>query len=266
LPALGVVAAPAANADTTLTGTFTIDAGSCGSGVTGSYFRMILHSGSPSGPFLSNSDSTCRNHTYTLLSAGRDGGLVTGRYQEQASPPFDGSGNAVTDRITKPARFYGVDFATATNRVDPQTGTAVTTPRVSVHGSTVSADLRAFAVSWNKQQFNQGSPKPNGSMPGNTRPVTGSYDAATGAYTLQWTSQIQGGPFDGFTGLWHLTGRFIPATATPTQQPSPTGTARGGSTGGGATTSPTPAPATSSQPRGHPRVVAAGTASSSATR
>jgi hypothetical protein len=67
-------------------------------------------------------------------------------------------------------------------------------------------------VTWNNQYFNQGSPKPDGSYPGNTRPATGTYDAGTGAFTLSWTSQVQGGPFDKFTGQWHLAGRFVPSS------------------------------------------------------
>jgi hypothetical protein len=27
---------------------------------------------------------------------------------------------------------------------------------------------------------------------------------------MEWTSTISGGPFDGFTGLWHLEGTFAP--------------------------------------------------------
>jgi hypothetical protein len=229
-----------AKAGAALTGTFTIRAGSCASGVTGSYFRMILHNGSTSGPFLSNSDSSCSDQTYTLLAAGADGGLVGGSYQPQASPAFDGSGNALTDRITKPVRFYGVDFATATNQVDPQTGSKVGAPQVTADGGKLAADLRAFAVSWNNQQFNQGAPKPDGSMPGNTRAVTGTYDASTGNYTLQWTSQIQGGPFDGFTGFWHLTGRFVRSSAGPATAVS---NPPAGSSGG---TRSTPAPTAAS--------------------
>lgn len=252
LAAAGFVAAPSSSAATTLTGVFTITAGSCAGGITGSYFRMILHNGSPSGPFMSNSDSSCSDQSYTLLSPGDDGGLISGHYQQQASPAFDGSGNGVTNRITKPVRFYGVNFATATNSVDPQTGKSVAAPQIAVSGDTLSADLRAFAVSWNNQQFNQGSPKPDGSMPGNTRAVAGNYDAATGAYTLQWTSQVQGGPFDGFTGLWHLTGRFVAAGSAPASSASPrsttgtapatratTRTAHHGPAGTGAPTAPT---------------------------
>ena len=239
LTGLGLVAAPPSSAGTALNGTFTITAGSCSGGVHGSYFRMIMHSGSMSGPFLSNSDSTCSKKTYTLLSPGTNGGLVTGHYQKQASPAFDSSGNALSHRITKPVRFYGVDFGTATNKVDPQTGRHVSPPQITLSGTKLSADLRAFGVSWNKQQFNQGSPKPSGNRPGLTRAATGTYDATTGKYTLQWTSQIQGGPFDGFTGLWHLTGKFKPATGlTSAAQPAPASSS---------STTPTTAAATASR-------------------
>jgi hypothetical protein len=38
--------------------------------------------------------------------------------------------------------------------------------------------------------------------------LSGTYNAKTGAYTIDWSSQIIGGPFDGFTGVWHLEGTF----------------------------------------------------------
>jgi hypothetical protein len=217
-----------------LKGVFTLAAGSCQGGTaSGSYFRMILANGSPSGPFLSNSDSTCDDDSYTLLQGGTDGGLRLGEFQPQPSPAFDSNGNAKAARFIRPVRFYGVDFSAATNRVDPQTGLTVRAPEVTASGSSVSADLRALGVSWNGQHFNQGAPKPNGSTPGNTRLASGRYDKTTGVLTLQWTSQIQGGPFNGFTGLWHLTGKVtggtqaVPAKCTapaPTRAASPAGT------------------------------------------
>lgn len=244
-------------AATPLRGTFALQAGACaGSAASGSYFRMILHSGGPNGPFLDNSSSACSNQSYTLLAPGTDGGLVTGGYQPQPSPVFDSNGNGRAERITRPTRFYGVDFATSTNQVDPQTKRDVPAPVVTASGSSLTADLRAFTVSWNSQQFNQGSPKPDGSLPGNTRRATGTYDARTGAFTLQWTSQIQGGPFDGFTGLWHLTGRFTPAGETvvvPTasaratsRATAPSGTAR--TTAPRAVTAPTATAGASAAP------------------
>ncbi|MEQ1702345.1 MAG: hypothetical protein ABMA25_19720 [Ilumatobacteraceae bacterium] len=54
--------------------------------------------------------------------------------------------------------------------------------------------------------FNQGSPKADGSDAN----LTGTIDAATGHYVIEWTSLISGGSFDGFTGVWHLEGTFTP--------------------------------------------------------
>lgn len=230
-----------------LTGVLRLAAGACSGGAaTGSYFRMILANGSPSGPFLANSDSTCDDETYTLLRPGTDGGLRLNELQPQPTPAFDRSGNARAARFIRPVRFYGVDFSAATNPVDPQTGTRVPAPVVRVSGATVTADLRAVGVTWNNQVFNQGAPKPDGSTPGNTRLATGRYDSRTGELTLQWTSQIQGGPFNGFTGLWHLTGTVSRAAATST--PS-AGAPAGGSTPNAGTT---PFGATSAAPSASP--------------
>ena len=49
------------------------------------------------------------------------------------------------------------------------------------------------------------------SLPGATTVLSGTYDATTGAFTLTWKSLIVGGPFNGFIGLWHLVGHFVPA-------------------------------------------------------
>ena len=229
---LSLVDLPSAAAATPLTGTFTLAAGSCGGGsVSGTYLRMILPSGGLSGPYMSNSDSTCSDQSYTPLSAGTDSGLVSGSYQSTPNPPFDSSGNARAGRITAPARFYGTSFATSSNQVDPQTKVSAAAPRVWVTGGRLSADLRAFSVTWNNQYFNQGAPKPNGSYPGNTRAASGTYDASSGAFALQWTSQVVGGPFDKFTGQWHLVGRFVPASAGAGA--ADPGAAAGGGTGGG---------------------------------
>jgi hypothetical protein len=208
-----LAAQPTAAAGTPLVGTFTITAGSCSGGVaSGTYLRMVLSGGTnTAGPYFSNSDSTCSDNTYTPLAPGSEGGLVTGSYEPQPSPPFDSSGNALAAKITAPVAFEGVKFSTATNPVDPQTGLSVPAPSIELNGTTLTGNLQAFGVSWNTQEFNQGSPKPGGSSPGNTTPVTGVYNPATGAYTLQWSSQVVGGPFNGFSAFWNLTGRFVAA-------------------------------------------------------
>lgn len=200
-----------------LEGLFRIDPGQCDDGgvTSGSYFRMVTPVGSPdSGPYVQNTDSPCGDDSYTPLRPGTDGGLVTGEHQPHPDPAFDGGGNALADRITRPESFFGTEFSTATNPTDPQTGADVAAPEVATDGAGgVDGDLRSFAAAWNGQHFNQGAPKPDGSRPGNTAGPTGSYDPATGRYTLEWSSHIQGGPFNGFTGVWHLEGTFEPAAA-----------------------------------------------------
>ena len=220
-----------------LVGTFALTAGTCSSG---SFFRMIQPGGGASGPFVLNSDSPCSDKTYTPLAPGSDGGLVTGSYQPGPDPPFDVTGGGAAARITSPQKFYGVNFATATNPSDPQTGQRATAPRIDHDGGgRLTGDLRAFAASWNNQHFNQGSPKPDGSRPGNTAGPSGTYDAASGAFVLQWTSQIVGGPFNNFTGLWHFEGTFRSSTSTNAPVPGPAPVAAAG----------TPAPAPGAAPQ-----------------
>ena len=194
----------------TLVGTFSVTAGAPGgSTVTGSYFRMVQPNGSvAAGPYVPNGDSTATDKTYTPLAPGSSGGLVTGKYQPQPDPPFDSAGNGTAAAIVTPTKFFGVLFAVSTNPTDPQTSAATKVPALKVKGGKLSGDLDAVGVGYGKQQFNQGAPKPDGTLPGATAAPTGTYDAKTGAYTLDWSSAIVGGPFNGFTGVWHLEGTF----------------------------------------------------------
>lgn len=226
LSAVGLAVVPAATSATAVTstplvGTFRLDPGAqsaAGAPVTGSYFRMLQPGGSvAAGPYLANANSSLPDQTYTPFRAGTDGGLVTGTDQSQPIPGFDANGGSLSNRIIQPTPFYGVNFGVSTNATDLQTGTATSVPAISVDSSgNLSGDLDAFDASWNNQQFNQGSPKPDGSHPGLTGDPTGSYDANTGSYTLDWSSQIVGGPFNNFTGIWHFTGTFVPASTLPT--------------------------------------------------
>lgn len=192
-----------------LVGTFEVEPGADSGGtVTGSYFRMVQPDGTvDAGPYVPNGDSTATDQTYTLLTPGTDGGLRTGAYQPQPEPPFDAAGNGVADAILTPTKFFGVLFAVATNKTDPQTSATTKKPSINVNGTKLSGNLSAVGVAYGDQHFNQGAPKPSGAE-GKTTGPTGTYDAKTGAYTLEWSSQIVGGPFDGFTGIWHLEGTF----------------------------------------------------------
>lgn len=205
----GETAAPSGPQE--LVGLFRVDPGVCAeAGVTaGSSFRMVQAGGTVAdGPFIENGDSTCGDKTWNPLLPGSDGGLRTGAYQPQPDPAFDAAGNAAAQAIVMPVPFFAVNFGVSTNETDPQTGEATSVPTITAADGALSGDLSAFAASWNNQLFNQGSPKPDGSSPGNTTAVTGTFDPATGRFTLEWTSLIVGGPFNDFTGVWHLEGTF----------------------------------------------------------
>lgn len=194
-----------------LVGVFQIDSAECTTAdVSGSYFRMVNAGGTAdAGPFLPNGDSTCADPSYTGLTAGTDGGLRTGGYQPQPDAPFDGAGNGLADAIIQPVTFFALNFAVSTNEIDPQSGDAVPVPKISASKKgALNGQLKAISVAYGGQQFNQGAPKPDGSAIGGTSTLTGTYDKKTGAYSIEWTSQIAGGSFDGFTGVWHLEGTF----------------------------------------------------------
>jgi hypothetical protein len=202
--ALGLATAAAVAASPTrsaaarpLVGTFKLTPGSYAAGKpTGSYFRMIYPGGSVSkGKFFANPDSPLPNKTYTPVKPGTDGGLVTGTYQPSPSSAFDAKGNARAKRITLPAPFAQIAFGLATLAKDPTTGKAWPAPSITVTGTKLSGQVSALYAEWNKLYFSQGSTA-----------VSGTYDATTGAFTLTWSSKISGGPFNHFTGYWHLAG------------------------------------------------------------
>jgi hypothetical protein len=217
--AFGVVAlgsdpaGAASGSSRSLVGTFKLQAGSCvGTSVTGTYFQMISPGGTvATGPFFNNPGSTCANKAYTLLAPGTKGGLVTGKYQPNPTPAFDAQGGALANSIVQPTPFTSIAFSVATNSTDPQTSLSVPPPAIKVNKNKLSGQVQGWSASWNKLYFNQGSPKPGGSKPGLTAALTGTYNAKSRAFVITWTSQIVGGPFNGFTGSWHLAGKFAPA-------------------------------------------------------
>ena len=230
---------------TQLVGLFQLTGGAMrGTQLTGTWFRMLEPNGKVgTGQYMINANSAADGGRATLLQPGVAGGLRTAGYQSQPASAFDAGGNSLADSIVAPTKFFGVKFSISTNEVDPQTKTEVPPPTVYLKDGKLTADLAAWAASWNKQNFNQGAPKPVSStgakadgqqqvekvfdfvsrkyLAAAPKPTvtgsgaTGTYDPKTGAFTLQWTSLIAGGPFNGFTGLWHLEGVFKPGTAGP---------------------------------------------------
>jgi hypothetical protein len=221
-----------------LTGLFRLTAGSYSGGhLGGTWFQMLQPGASvQSGPYMKNANSTADGGLATLLQPGTAGGFRTEGYQSQPTPAFDAGGNSRAGAITVPTEFFGVKFSISTNKIDPQTKTACAPPIVELKNGKLSADMSSWAASWNNQNFNQGAPKPvpntGAKSPGEKQAqqawnfvsqrwlgaspratvtgagATGTFNAKTGQFVLHWTSLIVGGPFNGFTGLWHLEGVY----------------------------------------------------------
>lgn len=196
--------------DGTLSGLMSLTPGECGAGApTGSYFRMISPGGNPdAGPFVENGDSSCSDKNYSLLAPGSDGGLKLGEFQEFPDPTFDSAGNGLAANITKPVKFFGIDFALACPKTDAQTEAEASAPTLKVdEAGKVSGTISCWQAAYNNAYYNQGAPKPDGSNPGFTSTgVTGTYDEASGKLVLEWASIIVGGAFNNFGGSWHLEG------------------------------------------------------------
>jgi len=189
-------------ASTTLVGTFKIAAGTKTAGKpAGSYFRMAFPGGSGN---FSNPYSKAGDQTYTPLSPGTDGGITTGLFQGAPSPAFNTWGGSRAGKIIVPTNFGGLAFGLATFQTPPGGGTANLAPVFKRNGSVLTAQVTSLYAGWNSLYFNQGTPKP-----GQTTPLaTGTYNATKKTYVLNWTSPIAGGPFNGFSGVWHLEGSF----------------------------------------------------------
>jgi hypothetical protein len=178
---MAIAAAPAAASGAkTLKGTFKI--------ASGSYFRMLQPTAAGGGYFSNPYSTDTADKTYTPVSAGKDGGITTGKLQPAPTPPFDTQGNSLANLIIAPTSFTGINFGLAT---------VASTPTISLKNGKLSGQLTGFTAEWNNQTFPQGSSA-----------VTGTYNAKTHKYTLKWSSLISGGPFNGFTGQWHLQGKF----------------------------------------------------------
>jgi hypothetical protein len=181
----------------------------------GSWFEMLDADEQDRAP-LENGNSPLANKDFTPLSPGTSGGLLTTAYQPAPSPAFSAKsgskevGNALANEIMLPQEFFGFNFSVVTEKTDPQNGEGDPLPHIVDDAGQLSGQVTAWAVGWNGEWFNQGSPKPNGKLPSGTAAPTGTYDAATGQYELEWKSVIIGGPFNGFLGSWHLEGKFVP--------------------------------------------------------
>ena len=205
-----------------LTGTMLIDAGvskvidANGNSVyvSGSYFAMGANN---------------PNVSSTMLKPGSAAGITLGTYQNFVLNPdvphlynWDGKGAlagtgysglpTTQSNMLMPFSFFGTSTYVGTNPIGYQSGEAHVAPTADIsncvgNACTLSVDLSSWEVMWNGSAFEQG-PRPLNSGPFVF--AVGSYDLATAAYSLSWTSQINGGPFNGVPGYWYLSGTVVP--------------------------------------------------------
>jgi hypothetical protein len=198
---------------TAMVGTFELTAGVCNpvtGAIVGSYFKLIFPGGNVhTGYFFQNTSSRCFNKSFTTITPGTEGGLLTGGFQPAPTRSFTKNGDARAHAIIRPVSFAAIDLSLSTQAIDPQTKKRVPAPVMDNNGGRLSGNVEALSAEWRSIYFNQGSPKPGGHRPGLTQPVSGSYNVRTHAFTLDWTSKIVGGPFTGFIGQWHLAGKFV---------------------------------------------------------
>jgi len=157
------------------------------------------------------------------LRSGPAGGIILGTHQNFVLNPdephpanWNGTGGLAgtgfdrtpTAKSTalRPFSFFGISTYIGLNPVSYQSGESHPAPAVWVDADgNLTAELSSWEVMWNGSAFEQGP------RPVNTGPfvlATGTYDAATGHYMLEWKSQIKGGPFNGVPGFWHLEGTY----------------------------------------------------------
>lgn len=213
----------AASHAASLTGVMLIDPGVKSGGIYtgGSYFAMGANNPNGSAAMLQPQPTG-------------PGGIELGSYQNFVLDPdvphpynWDGLGaQAGTGYSTTPAAqsnmllpfsFFSNPTYVGTNPIAYQSGIAHPAPTADIDmascvGSscTLSVELSSWEVMWNGSAFEQGP------RPVNTGPfilATGTYDLVTHAYSLGWTSQISGGPFNGVTAYWYLEGTVVPVPA-----------------------------------------------------
>lgn len=212
-------------------GTYSADDDAYLNYVGGSYFSMdgVQAIGSTPKP------------TWRPLEPGSAGGMVLGTYQNFVTNPDvphpagwqgDTNGDGIAEgaagagynkkiaangSMLLPFDFFGNPTSVGTNPVGYQSGENHPAPTADIsdcvgNTCTLTLNLESWEVFWNSNTFEQG-PRPD-----NTGPFTlavGTYDLSDQSYSVTWTSQIKGGPFNGITGYWHLEGTHIAAVPEP---------------------------------------------------
>jgi hypothetical protein len=199
-----------------LNGLFRIAPGVCTDGTglpTGSYLIVLS---AATNHAVKNPHGGCKNPGYTLLRPGTDGGLITGEFQDVSGATFDSNANSRADRIIAPTRFGRFSFGFATNPRDEQdaaTGNvAFPRPQAIVSGTALRVDLRSLVVSYaGNANTTCATSFGVGCWELGSENASGTYDAATGHFTLQWFTGESFTP-KGDSIEVHLAGTFVPSS------------------------------------------------------
>jgi len=137
------------------------------------------------------------------------------RHRPSAQRRLAGGRDHPTDLVAR----RGLLMLDSTRRpADQQDGSV---PTIKAPAQVTATSLPSLPLE--QPELNQGSPKPNGTYPGHTTKVTGSYNPSTHRYTLTGEPDCRRAVHAKLTGEWHLTGTFH----APDQLPSPTPCCRG---------------------------------------
>jgi len=199
----------------TLHGTFEIQPGRCTSshGVpTGSWMVIVDSADSKT---VANPDGGCANHFYTPLTPGTDRGIETGQFQANPTPTFDTTSNSLADAVITPVSFDGKKFGMGTSANDvqdaPNGGPVFTAPRALLQGSKLSVDLRSLNITYGGPPGSTcASAQGYGCWNLGSKAATGTYDAATHTYEIEW---YLGESFTqlGDSMLVRFSGKFVPS-------------------------------------------------------
>ena len=173
-------------------------------------------------PFVTNAPTYAGNVASMSITSGSfnlcDTAGCVGGYT--GSPILFGSGYTVGNIIGgdrafgSPFTYLGVPFYIfnsnegASNTYAPYGGTPTNggdanSISAAINGSTITANLTGWTAGFNDNNMNKGAAS-----------VTGTVDTA-GNYTLSWSSPMVGGPFNGYTGNWTISGvAAVPEPAT----------------------------------------------------
>ena len=151
----------------------------------------------------------------TFDMAGAGGTIIPGAFANMSvdgvtydgsAPTWGGADFSSTSIGTFTFGFFGpvAIYTAPTDGVHPDAPFAAVTGDVT--GGVLSLDLSSWTANWSLTPFNQGTGGPLAAT---------TYNAVTGDFTADWSALVVGGPYNGQTGIWHITGntQVVPVPA-----------------------------------------------------